>query len=95
MHTMLHKHSHIILYSAATIKHTMVGQKYFKGGKQAFGGQKYTKNNKINNNSENFRGQNCCQGELLPLLAPHSCGPDFVPVKKPLIEAKTETKVPT
>jgi len=30
----------------------MVGQKYFKGGKRTFGGQKY---NKINNNSEKFR----------------------------------------
>jgi len=36
----------------------MVGQKYFKG----VGGQTYTKYNKINNNSENFRGQDCCQG---------------------------------
>jgi len=43
---------------AATRKHTMtmVGQKYFKGGgKQKFGGQKYAKFNKINNNSEKFR----------------------------------------
>jgi len=41
----------------------MVGQKYFtRGGKREFGEQKYTKYNKINNNSENFRGgQDCCQ----------------------------------
>jgi len=44
-------------------KHTMVGQKYFRGGKRAFRrGAKYTKYNKINNNSENFKGQDC----LLP-----------------------------
>jgi len=30
--------------------------------KREFGGQKYNKYNKINNNSENFRGgQDCCQ----------------------------------
>jgi len=34
----------------------MMGQKYFKGGKRTFGGQKYTKYNKKNNKSENFRG---------------------------------------
>jgi len=33
----------------------MVKQLYFKGG-----GQKYTKYNKLNNNSENFRRQDCC-----------------------------------
>jgi len=44
-------------------------------GKQAFEeGQKYTKYNKINNNSENFRGQDCCQGGFDP-MAPLSCGP--------------------
>jgi len=34
----------------------MVGQKHIKGegGKRAFVGQKYTENNKINSNSENF-----------------------------------------
>jgi len=40
-----------------------VGQKDFKGGNRRFGGggrQKYTKCNKINNNSENFRGADCC-----------------------------------
>jgi len=37
----------------------MVGKSILRGGggKRAFGGQKYTKYNKINNNSENFRGQ--------------------------------------
>jgi len=38
-----------------------------EGGKRVFGRQKYTKYNKIHNNSENFRGQDCCQGaRLLP-----------------------------
>jgi len=33
----------------------MVGQKYFKAGQTTvWGGQSYTKYNKINNNSENF-----------------------------------------
>jgi len=44
--------------SAATRKNTMVGQKYFifwGGGNERLGGQTYTKYNKINNNSENFR----------------------------------------
>jgi len=54
--------------SAATRKHTMVGQKYFKGE-----GQTYTKYNKINNNSENFRRG----GRLLP-AAPLSCGPAWL-----------------
>jgi len=40
-----------------------MGQKYFKGGKRTFEG-KYTKYNKINNNSENFRGQDCCPGAV-------------------------------
>jgi len=33
-------------------------KKYFflGGGKRTFGGAKYTKYNKINNNSENFKG---------------------------------------
>jgi len=47
------------------------------GGKRAFGGgggQKYTKYNKINNNSNNFRGQDCCQGCEAP-LALLICGP--------------------
>jgi len=35
-------------------KHTMMGQKYFKGREE------YTKYNTINNNSKNFRGQDCC-----------------------------------
>jgi len=47
--------------SAATRKHTVVGQKYFKGeGQTRVWGQKYTKYNNINNNLENFRGQDCC-----------------------------------
>jgi len=32
------------------------------GSKRVFAGQKYTKYNKINNNPENFRGQDCCLG---------------------------------
>jgi len=47
----------------------MVGQKNnFKGwGKRArLGEQKYTKCNKINNNSETFREQDCCQGGEAP-----------------------------
>jgi len=45
------------------------------GGKRTFGGQKYTKYNKINNNLENFRkGQNCCQKMAFPLFAPLVAG---------------------
>jgi len=40
--------------SAATKKHTMMGQKYFKEGQTSVWGE-YTKYNKINSNSENFR----------------------------------------
>jgi len=41
---------------ATTRKHTKVGQKYFKRGMaNVHLEQKYTKYNKINNNSENFR----------------------------------------
>jgi len=54
-------------FSAATLKHTMVGQKYFKegwgkntlrggGANECLGVQKYTKYNKLNNNSEKFTG---------------------------------------
>jgi len=39
--------------SAATRKHTMMGQKYFKGGEV-----------KINNNSENFRGARLLPEEI-------------------------------
>jgi len=46
-------------FRAVTRKHTLVGQKYFKG-EQTGGRQKYSKYNKINNNSENVRGQDCC-----------------------------------
>jgi len=49
---------------AATRKHTKVGQKYFKWGKHTFGGggknSKYK--NKINNNSENYRGKIAARG---------------------------------
>jgi len=38
--------------------------KIFYGGKRAFGGQKYTKYNKIYNNSENFRA-----ARLLPVAS--------------------------
>jgi len=37
-----------------------------EGGKQAFGGQTYTKYNKINNNLENFRGARLLPGVLSP-----------------------------
>jgi len=43
------------------------GKNILRGGKRAFGG-KYTIYNKINNNSENFRG-------VRPPLVPLSCGP--------------------
>jgi len=46
--------------SATTRRHAMVRQKYFKGE------QTYTKNNKINNSSENFRGA------ILLLVGGHS-----------------------
>jgi len=42
----------------------MMGQKYYKGE----GGQKYTKYNKINNNSENFRDQDYFYNYFGPLL---------------------------
>jgi len=42
----------------------MVGQKYFKGG----GGQKYTKYNEINNNSENFKGARLLPGRAFAPL---------------------------
>jgi len=50
----------------------MVKQKYFKEvNERLWGGQKYTKYNKINNNSENFRG-----ATLLPrVISPP--GPNF------------------
>jgi len=58
---------------AATRKHTMVGHNYFKGGgKHTFGG-KYTKSNKVNNNSVNFRGG---ARLLLGWEAKPSCGPE-------------------
>jgi len=65
----------ILPYSAVTRKHTVVGQKYFKGreGKRVFGEQKYTTYNKINNNSENFRRSKIAAREgfasSLPLVA--------------------------
>jgi len=44
--------------SAATRKHTIWwGKNILRRGKRTFGGE-YTKYNEINNNSENFRGQN-------------------------------------
>jgi len=54
--------------SSAARKHTMVGQKYFKGegGKRAFGEQTYTKYSKINNNHKSSGGQDCCQGGFRP-----------------------------
>jgi len=47
------------IISGPQLKTYMVGQKYFKRrrGKHSFGrNAKYTKYNKINNNSENFKG---------------------------------------
>jgi len=53
--------------NAATRKHTMVKQKYFKGANELLGkGQKYTKYNKRNNNSENFKGARLLPGALSP-----------------------------
>jgi len=52
----------------------MVGQKYFRRGKRMFGGIKYTKYNKINKNSENFRGARFL---LRNPLSPFNCGPAF------------------
>jgi len=64
-------------HSAATRKHIMVGQKYFKG-KQTFffGGEgEYTKYKKLNSNSENFKGgEIAARGDFAP-LAHTSCGP--------------------
>jgi len=62
---MRHKKHTSWLNRAETKKHIIMGQKYFKGeGKRTFKGEdkraKYTKYNKINNNSENFMGQDCC-----------------------------------
>jgi len=49
------------------------GQKYFNGerGKRTFERQKYTKYNKINNNSENFSGSKiAARGCFTPLALP-------------------------
>jgi len=53
----------------------MVGQKYFNRSKRAFGGQKFIKYNKINNNSESFRGARLLPGVggASPFV-PLSCG---------------------
>jgi len=45
-----------------------------RGGKRALGGQKYTNYDKINNNSENFRGARLLPGGASP-PGPLSCGP--------------------
>jgi len=70
----------ILPYSAATRKHTMVGQKYFKerGQTSVMEGQKYTTYNKINNNSENFRRSKIAAKEGFALPSPLSCGPAAV-----------------
>jgi len=39
-----------------------------EGGNVHWGGQKCTKYNKINNNSKNSGGQDCCQKGLRPLV---------------------------
>jgi len=44
------------------------GKIFWGGDKRAFGGQKYTKYNKINNNSENFRKARLLPGGLRPWL---------------------------
>jgi len=68
-----------LFISVATRKHIMVDQKYFKGRRQTsvWGGQKYTKYNKINNNSENFRGARLLPEGFAPcppyLRACHLC----------------------
>jgi len=49
------------MLNAATKKHTLVIQNILRGGANVhLGREKCTKYNKINNNSENFRGQDCC-----------------------------------
>jgi len=57
--------------SAATRKHNLPwsGKNILRGeGKRTFGGQTFTKytGNKINNNSENFRGARLLPGGLSP-----------------------------
>jgi len=48
-----------------------LGKKYFKGGKRMFGGQKYTKYNKMNNNnSENLSGGKIAAKGGRPLSLP-------------------------
>jgi len=55
----------------------MVWQKYFKGGEnERLGGQIYTKYNKINNNSENFRWCKIAARRAFSPLASLSCGPE-------------------
>jgi len=48
----------------------MVEQKYFKGGQTHVWGAKYTKYNKINNNSENFKGTRFLLGNFEPPSLP-------------------------
>jgi len=62
--------------SAVTRKHTMVQQKYLRGGGQTsvLGGGKYTKCNKISNNSENFRSKIAAREGASAPLAPIVAG---------------------
>jgi len=47
-------------------------KRFSRAGKnERLGGQKYTKYNKINNNSENFRGARLCQGSFTPPVLPY------------------------
>jgi len=63
--------------SVATRKHTIVGQKYFKGGQTSVcGEQKYTKYNKININTENFKGGKIAARGTFDLLALLGYGPE-------------------
>jgi len=46
----------------------MMGQNILRGAKERLGGQKYAKYNKINNNSESFRGARLLPGRRHPPL---------------------------
>jgi len=68
----------LLTHSATTRKHTMVGmmgQNYFKEGANERLGGKYTKCNKINNNSENIRA-----ARLLPGGRAFAPLPPFPPI---------------
>jgi len=54
-------------YNALNTGPQLDGTKNFKRAKHIFGGQKYTKYNNINNNSENFSGVRLLLGRQCPL----------------------------